>query len=73
MICDMIAATKVYNGKNFTTHGPLAYFKRQTYGQFVHPQIQRFMEAVFTTYTEEGDRMITKQRLEAFYSQYISL
>jgi len=67
MICDMIAANKVYNGKNFTISGPLAYFERQSYGQFVHPQIQEFMRAVFTAYTEEGDRVIRKQRLEEFY------
>ena len=70
MICDMIAATKVYNGKCFTTHGPLQYFERQTYGQFVHPQIQDFMRAVFTAYVEEGDAMITKQRLLNLYNSY---
>ena len=69
----MIAATKVYNGKNFTTQGPLAYFERQNYGQFVHPQIQQFMRAVFTAYAEEGDEVIRKQRLEAFYGKYISI
>ena len=71
MICDMIAATKVYNGKDFTLRGPLEYFERQTYGQFVHPQIQAFMRAVFTAYAREGDTLITKQRLFVIYHNYI--
>ncbi len=71
MICDMIAATKVYNGKDFTLQGPLAYFDRQNYGQIVHPQIQAFMKAVFTAYAHEGDKLITKENLKKFYDQYI--
>ena len=71
MICDMIAATKVYNGKDFTNHGPLAYFERQNYGQFVHPLIQDFMRAVFTAYIDKGDSLITKDQLRSFYNQYI--
>ena len=63
-------SAKYYNGKCFTTHGPLQYFERQTYGQFVHPQIQDFMRAVFTAYVEEGDAMITKQRLLNLYNSY---
>ena len=72
MICDMIAATKVYNGKDFTNQGPLAYFERQNYGQFVHPQIQDFMRAVFTAYIDKGESLITKEQLQTFYDHYIS-
>jgi hypothetical protein len=50
----------------------LEYFERQNYGPFVHPQIQAFMEAVFTSYIEEGDSLITKNRLLKFYDQYIT-
>ena len=66
-LTDVPRISFLYNGKNFTISGPLAYFERQSYGQFVHPQIQEFMRAVFTAYTEEGDRVIRKQRLEEFY------
>lgn len=71
MICDMIAATKVYNGKDFTLQGPLAYFERQNYGVFVHPRIQAFMREVFTAYTLEGDTMISKKRLSEIYTRHI--
>ncbi len=72
MICDMIAASKVYKGKDFTTGTPLEYFENQSYGQFVHPEIQNFMRAVFTAYIEEGDTLISKVRLSELYRKHIN-
>ena len=71
MICDMIAASKVYQGPKYTFQSPLRYFEAQTYGRFVHPQIQDFMRAVFTAYAEEGPAAINKQNLSAFYKKYV--
>lgn len=71
MICDMIAASKVYKGKDFTLLTPLEYFENQNYGQFVHPQIQDFMRAAFTAYTDGGDATITKQHLSELYRKYL--
>jgi len=71
MICDMIAASKVYKGKEFTLHTPLEYFERQNYGAFVHPQIQNFMQAVFSAYTEKGDGLITSGNLLEFYRKHV--
>ena len=70
MICDMIAASKVYKGRDFTLRTPLAYFEHQNYGRFVHPQIQRFMEEIFTTYAREGDAIITKDTLTSLYEKH---
>ena len=72
MICDMIAASKVYKGDEYTLDCPLKYFKAQTYGRFVHPQIQAFMNASFTAYANEGTAAITKERLFSFYKQYVN-
>ncbi len=69
MICDMIAATKVYNGRDFTTRGPLEYFERQNYGKLIHPQIQRFMRDVFTAYIDKGDQLISKEQLKKIYDK----
>ena len=71
MICDMIAASKVYKGDAYTLDCPLTYFKAQTYGRFVHPQIQAFMNACFTAYAKEGIAAITKENLSNFYKQYV--
>ncbi len=71
MICDMIAASKVYKGTKYTLDCPLTYFKAQTYGRFVHPQIQAFMNACFTAYAKEGIAAITKENLSNFYKQYV--
>jgi len=70
MICDMIAASKIYKGKEFTLHTPLEYFERQNYGRFVHPGIQAFMEEVFTTYAQKGDSFITKANLTMLYKKH---
>lgn len=72
MICDMIAASKVYKGKEYTLDCPLKYFEAQTYGQFVHPQIQDFMRAAFTAYAEEGPNAISKERLQGFYKKHVN-
>ena len=72
MFCDMIAASKVYKGKDYTYDCPLKYFEAQTYGRFVHPQIQDFMRAAFTAYAKEGAKAITKARLTHFYQQYVT-
>lgn len=71
MICDMIAASKVYRGKNFTANSPLEYFEAQNYGPFVHPAIQNFMCAAFTAYAKEGTAMIRRQRLRKLYQKYV--
>ncbi len=71
MICDMIAASKVYQGPNYTLQSPLKYFEAQTYRQFVHPQIQAFMRAAFTSYAEHGPKAITKVGLRKLYKQKV--
>ena len=68
----MIAASKVYKAKDYTYDCPLKYFKAQTYGRFVHPQIQAFMNASFTAYANEGEAAITKERLLTLYKQYVN-
>ena len=68
----MIAASKVYQGPKYTLKSPLNYFEAQTYGRFVHPEIQDFMRAVFTAYSEEGPDAITKKNLFHLYQQYVS-
>ncbi len=72
MVCDMIAASKVYKGKDYTLDCPLNYFEAQTYGRFVHPQIQQFMRAAFTAYANQGTKAITKENLTALYQKYIA-
>ena len=72
MICDMIAASKVYKAEAYTPDCPLTYFKAQTYGRFVHPQIQAFMNAAFTAYATEGPNAISKENLAALYKTYVT-
>ena len=69
MICDMIAASTVYKGKDFTTYTPLEYFEHQNYGRFVHPMIRTFMESAFPAYAEKGEAILSKQYLSALYEK----
>jgi len=71
MVCDMIAASKVYKAEAYTLDCPLQYFEAQTYGRFVHPQIQAFMRAVFTAYAKEGPKAISKAMLQELYRQHV--
>ncbi len=37
MFCDRVAASKIYNGKNYTDKFPLAYFERGNVTRQIHP------------------------------------
>lgn len=72
MVCDMIAASKVYKGSEYTLSCPLQYFEAQTYGRFVHPHIQDFMRAVFTAYAVNGPSAISKTALQRLYDTHVT-
>lgn len=73
MICDMIAASKVYKGKAYTLEAPLNYFAAQEYGRFVHPHIQDFMHAAFVAYSKDGSKAIRKENLKKWYKEYVGV
>ena len=71
MVCDMIAASKVYKGKDYTLLAPLNYFEAQNYSRFVHADIQKFMRAVFTAYSVEGNKAINKENFKKWYKENV--
>lgn len=71
MVCDMIAASKVYKGKAFTYDSPLAYFAGKPVGNLIHPYIQDFMMTAFTAYAKEGPAAITGKRFKAYYKKCV--
>lgn len=73
MICDMIAASKVYKGNAYTKECPLRYFEAQNYGPYVNPHIQDFMRAVFTAYALEGTKAVQKQNLKRLYQLHVTV
>lgn len=73
MVCDMIAASKVYKGKDYTLLAPLNYFEAQNYGRFVHADIQKFMRVAFTAYSIDGNKAISKKNLQNWYQKHVDV
>lgn len=68
-ICDKLAATRVYNGKNYNPEKLLNHWYK--YGNRVgaNPKTMKFLEAVFVEIAERGEKnVINKKRLREIYS-----
>ena len=61
-VCDKLAATKIYNGKNYTTDKPLWHWNK--YGNKVNgnPKTMRFIEKVFTDIKEHGEKYVLNKK-----------
>ena len=61
-ICDKLAATKTYNGKNYTTDKAIEHWHR--YGNKVpgNPKTMRFIETVFTDLSLHGEKYILNKK-----------
>ena len=55
MICDRIAASKVYNKENYTDACPLAYYERGKQYAILHPDTRAQLERVLKMLAEEGE------------------
>lgn len=61
-VCDKIAATKTYNGKNYTEEKPLEHWLR--YGNKVNgnPRTMEFIETVFYDLRDLGERHVLNKK-----------
>ena len=69
-ICDKLAATKTYNGKNYTPDKALAHWLR--YGNKVpgNPKTMRFIETVFRDLAENGEKhILNKKYMKSTYKR----
>lgn len=55
MFCDRVAASKIYQGKNYTDAHPLAYFQRGKATRLIHPETSDLLESLLTMLAEEGE------------------
>ena len=55
MYCDRLAASKIYNGDNFTDDMPLQYFLKGKPGRFIHPETSRFLERLLRMLAAKGE------------------
>lgn len=55
MICDRIAASKIYNGERYTDACPLAYLQRGKMHDHMHPDTQALLARFLTQLRDEGE------------------
>lgn len=61
-VCDKLAATRVYAGKNYDKSLPLAHWKK--YGNKVpgNPKTMRFVEEVFIDVNQHGEKYVLSKK-----------
>lgn len=55
MFCDRVAASKIYQGKNYTQQHPLEYFMKAKATRFIHQETSDILEDLLVTLAEQGE------------------
>lgn len=55
MLCDRLAASRIYNGKNYNPSEPLKYFLPAKPHRFIHPETSDCIEALLRMVAEKGE------------------
>ncbi len=55
LICDRVAASKIYQGKNYTNQHPLNYYLKGDANRFIAPQTSDLIIKTLTILAEEGE------------------
>lgn len=58
MFCDRVAASKIYQGKNYTDSHPLEYFLRGNARAKMHPMTADLLETWLRLLSEQGERAV---------------
>ena len=56
MFCDRVAASKIYNGKNYTDSSPLEYFMKAKGVRFIHQETSDEIEFLLRMLEEKGEK-----------------
>ena len=56
MFCDRVAASKIYQGKNYTDEHPLTYFRRGNARKKMHPDTADLLEGWLVMLSEKGEK-----------------
>ena len=57
LICDRIAASKIYQGKNYTDRHPLDYFMLGINTRVIHKETSDFIEKMLILLAEHGEEV----------------
>ena len=71
MICDRIAAAKVYQGKNYTDMSPYYYWNKHRDEECLNKKIQGFLTEVFELLGAHGEKIVLKKSyLKKIYDKH---
>ncbi len=56
MFCDRVAASKIYQGKNYTESHPLQYFQNAKNRISIHPKTAAMLEELLVMLKEKGEK-----------------
>lgn len=56
MFCDRVAASKIYQGKNYTDAHPFNYFDRGNARLYLHPETAALLEKCLIMLRDEGEK-----------------
>lgn len=56
MFCDRVAASKIYQGENYTEHHPLEYFLKAKDTRTIHPETSDHLEFLLRMLNEKGEK-----------------
>ena len=56
MFCDRLAASKIYQDKNYTDSHPIEYFLRGKQTRSIHPETSDYLEMLLTMLKEKGEK-----------------
>ncbi len=56
MFCDRVAASKIYQGKNYTDAHPYEYFSRGNARSYMHPETAELLEKCLIMLRDKGEK-----------------
>ena len=56
MFCDRVAASKIYQGKNYKDSHPIEYFHKGKANRKIHPETSRQIEALLQMLNDKGEK-----------------
>ncbi len=71
MVCDRIAACKVYNKGHYKDSDPYDYFMKRKDKYMLNEKMSKFLEIVFDDLKNNGEKVLTKKNLLKKYNKCI--
>lgn len=65
MVCDIIAASKTYNGKDYNRNKPYEYFASGKHS--LHTETHHFVESALKQYAKYGDKALNPKNMILLY------